>query len=179
MREIADGKTKHSPDLDAVWAAADLVGLSTPETFGPLLDSQNPAVRYWGIIGLRNAGAISPEWLSRVAERLHDPSSDVRLEAASWLGSFEIYREDSVAALVTALQDPDWWVALRACRGIEQLGKNASTAVGAVRSVYERNVHLPGDGAMFLAFSSSAFLKEMGEPIRPWDFSKEPAAGKP
>lgn len=108
-----------------------------------------------------------------------DPSSDVRLEAASWLGSFEIYREDSVAALVTALEDPDWWVALRACRGIEELGKNASTAVGAVRSVYERNVHLPGDGAMFLAFSSSAFLKEMGEPIRPWDFSKEPAAEKP
>ena len=179
MREIADGKTTHSPDLDAAWAAADLVGLRTPETFGPLLDSEDPAVRYWGIIGLRNASVISPEWLSRVAQRLHDPSSAVRLEAASWLGSFEVYREDSVTTLVTALEDPDWWVALRACRGIEQLGPNASSALGAVRSVYERNVDLPGDGAMFLAFSSSAFLKEMGEPIRPWDFSKEPAAGKP
>lgn len=179
MREIADGKTTHSPDLEAAWAAADLVGLGTPETFGPLLESDDPAVRYWGIIGLRNASVTAPEWLSRVAERLHDPSPAVRLESASWLGSLEVYREDSVTTLVTALEDPDWWVALRACRGIEQLGKNASAAVGAVRSVYERNVDLPGDGAMFLAFSSSAFLKEMGEAIRPWDFSKEPAAGKP
>ncbi len=55
IRNIMLGESDHQPDFDAAWAAADMVGKGTKDELFGLLESPDPAVRYWAIIGLRFA----------------------------------------------------------------------------------------------------------------------------
>ena len=53
IRDILEGKTNHAPDLDAAWAAADVVGTKNRDSLVTHLRSLNAADRYWAIVGMR------------------------------------------------------------------------------------------------------------------------------
>jgi hypothetical protein len=40
-----------------------------------------------------------------------------------------------------------------------------------MKKLYALNRHRKGDAALFLAFSSGAFLERLGEKTEPWDFT--------
>ncbi|MGI9241448.1 MAG: sulfatase-like hydrolase/transferase [Verrucomicrobiales bacterium] len=172
MRDIALGETNHAPDLDAAWAAADLVGSTDLETLVAGLSSASPAVRYWAVLGLRSRSPIPPAELS---DHLDDTAPCVRIEAASWLAEQDQHRDTALQRLASELGNEDWSVALQACRAIELLGETASSLTPIMRDLYERTRHTKGDDNLFLAFSSGAFLEALGEKTERWDFS--PGAG--
>jgi|MDTC01.2.fsa_nt_gb arylsulfatase A-like enzyme len=179
--DITQGVTNHWPDLHEAWAAANLVG--KPNALSQMLNnlqSHAVAVRYWAVIGLRQAAMADSQTLTKVAEHLEDTAPSVRIETAAWLARHDDYQQRALSVLTKDLQHTDWWVALRACRAIELLGKRAASATEAMRAVHERTrPNTQSDANLFLAFSSSAFLKGLGEDIQPWDFSPEAKGREP
>lgn len=173
LREIALGKGKTRLDLGAIWDAADLVGKGTRDELIGLSHSDNDAIRFWGIIGLRQAFAGDVSGIDECSRLMDDESVAVRMEAASWLAEVsDRHRDKALQVLAREVSHQDWWVALRACRAIESLGPKAQSLVPVMEAVHTRHRNAPGDGSLFLAFSSSAFLEQMGMRIEPWDFSR-------
>ena len=172
LRDILLGKSNHQPDLDAAWAAADLVDRGSEQQLLTLLKSTDPSERYWGIIGLRSRDYEGKE---KVVDFLDDIAPSVRIETADWLARDEKHRQAALARLKSELGHNDWWVALRACRAIELLGMEAKPLLPAMKELYAANRNKKGDGPFYLAFSSGAFLDQFGEPTKRWDFS--PGAG--
>lgn len=176
LRNVVLGETNHHPDLQEEWKAADLVGRGSKKHLLSLLKSPDPSVRFWGIIGLRNAGFADQSLWKQSHDFLADISPVVRIETASWLASAPSeYRKEAVQVLITELRSPDWWTALRACRAIELLGRKAKEALPVMRKLYESTRHEKGDENFFIAFSSGAFLAKLGQATDPWDFT--PNAG--
>lgn len=173
IQDIVEGKTQHRPELEAIWTAADRVGTGSVAELTELLDSGDPCVRYWGVIGLRHAAFEDEVVRGRNVDHLMDASAAVSIEAASWLAHFEESREAALGVLAAALDNEDWWTALRACRAIELLGEKAVSLKPQMRSVYDRTRHGEGDGNLYLAFSAGAFLEKLGEPTEAWDFTPE------
>ena len=172
LHDILLGKSDHQPNLEVAWKAADLVGRSNSAAALKLLQSADPSERYWAILALRVGGY---EDRGRVVDHLDDISTAVRIEAADWLAQEGKHREVALACLARELVHEDWWVALRACRAIELLGKDARAALPSMKNLYTRNRNKKGDGPFYLAFSAGAFLDGLGEATQPWDFS--PGAG--
>lgn len=176
IRVITTGGTPHRPDLEAVWAAADLVGFGSREELLALTQSGDDAVRFWGVIGLRYASPHDEALLEQLYDLMDDISPDVRIEMAHWMAdASETHRAAALKVLVAELDNPNWWTALRACRSIELLGGKASSLRLFMKRIYRETRHAPGDENFFLAFSAGAFLDKLGEKTEPWDFT--PAAG--
>lgn len=172
LRDIVTGKTATRPDLAALWNAADLVGSDNPAHLEQLLELDDPGKRFWGVLALRQAGYS--QW-DQLLPLLEDPAPCVRIETALYLGYQDDFRDEAVQLLIEELDNEDWWSALRACRAIELLGRRAEKALPAMKALYKRTRHAPGDGNFYLSFSAGAWLDAMGEPIEPWDFT--PGAG--
>lgn len=172
LYDIIRGKTAHRPSLERAWAAADLVGTAPPAKQLALLKSDDPSERYWAVIGLRQ---IEFAEVDKVAPHLEDVAPSVRIETADWLARSKKHQKAALGVLVRELNHKDWWVALRACRAIELLGKEAESAKFAMRRLYDANREKKGDGPFYLAFSSGAYLEQFGEPTKAWDFA--PGAG--
>ncbi len=170
--EIAAGGSDHRPNLEAIWEAADLVGRGTREELLELIEDGDDAIRFWGVIGLRYAFPDDQALLEDLYDRMDDISPVVRIEMASWMADRSPeYRGEALEVLSAALNQPDWWTALRACRAIELLGAKAQSLMPVMESLYLRTRNAPGDENFFLAFSAGAFLDAMGIPTEPWDFS--------
>ena len=172
LHDILRGKSDHQPDLAKAWSAADLVGRSDFGTALKLLQSDDPIERYWAILALRVGGYENRE---RLVDYMEDISASVRIEAADWLAREGSSRKAALECLIRELAHEDWWVALRACRAIELLGKDARAALPSMRELYDKNRMRKGDGPFYLAFSAGAFLDGLGEATQPWDFA--PGAG--
>ncbi|MEM7385089.1 MAG: hypothetical protein AAF514_09105, partial [Verrucomicrobiota bacterium] len=171
LAEITAGRTSHQPDLKAAWVAADLVGRGTVDDFRQNLKAHDPAIRFWAIRGLRHLGKENPDLMGMAADHLEDVSPSVRIETAGWLGRGDQHREAALARLALDLKHPDWWTALQACRAIELLGKKAKPLLPAMEEVHWKHRYEAGDQHLFLAFSSGAFLENMGKKIDPWVFT--------
>jgi hypothetical protein len=172
MREIALGESNHRPDLDAIWAAADLVGKGTRDEFLDLVHSGDDSIRFWGVIGLRQGFPKDEALLEDLYDTMDDISAPVRIEMAAWMAAeSEKYRGEAVQVLGRELFHEDWWTALRACRAVELLGIKAKALLPVMETLYNRHRDVAGEGSLFLSFSSGAFLEKMGMPTEPWDFS--------
>ena len=100
IRDIAVGKTNHRPDLETIWAAADLVGFGTREELLELTGSGDDAVRFWGVIGLRYAFPEDENLLEELYDLMDDISPAVRIEMAHWMAdASETYRADALKVL--------------------------------------------------------------------------------
>jgi hypothetical protein len=167
-----------------ITAAAAMVGREDAlEDQTELLADPDAAVRYWAAIGL-GASARSP---AKSREALHtalaDPSSSVRIAAAGALArharlaaaaapepgdgpAADPQGQADLAAALSVLQKEllgdDLDAALLACRTIELLGDRARPAVGSMRSTAARFEDAEGDQALFIRFSTSAFLSRLG-----------------
>lgn len=172
LRDIALGKTDHRPDLARIWAAADLVGKGTRAELLDLVHDGDAAVRYWAIVGLRHAFPQDEALLEELYDSTDDISAPVRIEAAAWMAEVsEEHRAEAVQVLGRELVGEDWWTVLRACRAVELLGEKAVALLPVMETLYARNRFAEGVGPQFISFSSGAFLKQMGMPTEPWDFS--------
>lgn len=172
LREIAEGKTSHRPDLERIWATADLVGKGGREELLELARDGDAAVRFWAIVALRVAFPKDEALLEELYDAMDDVDVAVRIEAASWMADVsEKNRYEAVQVLGRELISEDWWTALRACRAVELLGQKATALIPVMETLYARTRFAEGDGAMYLAFSSGGFLKKMGMPTEPWDFA--------
>jgi N-sulfoglucosamine sulfohydrolase len=172
MREIAQGESDHRPDLESIWAAADLVGKGTREELMDLVHSGDDSTRFWGTIGLREAFPDDEKLLEDLYDSMDDISVPVRIEMAAWMADkSEKYRGEAVQVLGRELFHEDWWTSLRACRAVELLGLKAKALLPVMETLYNRHRNASGEGSLFLAFSSGSFLEKMGMPTEPWDFS--------
>lgn len=172
IREITTGLSNHRPDLKAIWAAADLVGKGGREELFELVESGNDAIRYWGILGLRHAYPEDQDLLEKLYDSMDDISVAVRLEMAAWMAeASEKHREAAIQVLGRELNHENWWTALQACRATELLGVKAQALLPVMETLHRHHRSHGGEGSLFLAFSSGAFLKAMGMPTEPWDFS--------
>lgn len=175
IREITEGLTNHHPDLERVWATADLVGFGKRDELIDLAHDGDAAVRFWAIIALRNAFPADAALLDELVDTIDDVNVAVRIEAAAWMAEGSpAHRGEAVEVLGRELVSEDWWTALRACRAVELLGTKATSLLPVMESLYQRNRFAEGEGPFFLAFSSGAYLKKMGMPTEPWDFSPKP-----
>lgn len=175
IRDITTGMTDHRPDLERVWAAADLVGFGTREELLALVHEGDAAVRFWAIIALRHAHPQDGDLLAELYDSMDDVNAAVRIEAAAWMAEASPdHRAEAIQVLGREVIADDWWTALRACRAVELLGTKAVALLPVMETLYARHRFAEGDGAMYLAFSSGAFLQQMGMPTEPWDFSPKP-----
>lgn len=176
IRDILKDKTKTAPDLDAAWAAADVVGTKDRDALIRLLASPNATDRYWALVGMRVDFTNDSLLHDLATNSLSDEAADVRIEAAGWLAESSLqYRDRALENLINDTALKDWWSALRACRAIELLGPKAEPLLPQMQELYSKHRNQPGDQSFFLAFSSGAFLDQLGSETIPWDFT--PGAG--
>ncbi len=172
IREITEGKTNHHPDLIALWNAADLVGSQDRVKLLKNLHDWEPPVRYWAVVALHHAFPNDPAILEALFDSMDDIEPSVRIESAAWMAQVsEVHRDEALAVLGRELESEDWWTALRACRAVELLGETAKPLLPTMEMLYAQNRFADGDAALFLSFSSGAFLEKMGKRTTPWDFS--------
>ncbi len=153
--------------------AASQVGNSSEETLLASLGDDDPGVRYWGAVGFSAAKSLSGKALGALTNALSDDVLNVRIEAANALA-----RHDNlgipISVLAEVLESDNLAAVQHAARVIELLGERALAALPAVAECDARmnRIRPPDtsplivdpelDKAMFISFSTNAFLKRFG-----------------
>jgi arylsulfatase A-like enzyme len=160
-QEMARDSKKYP--LDTILEAADLVGRGAGKRDALLanLTAEDPAVRLWAVIGLRNLGEDARPAAGALEKALADASAPVRIEAAGALAELGKAKE-AVAALTKELATESQSAVLRACRTLELMGEAARPAAGAVRAVLATEHAKKGPLGMFVRFSAEALLETLG-----------------
>jgi N-sulfoglucosamine sulfohydrolase len=126
-----------------------------------LLQDPDAAVRYWAAVGLRASVRSTHASNDALTAALEDESPVVRIATADALA----HHGDTGPALNLLrreLESEDLDVALLASRTIELLGNDARSARRAMRAAAARYAEVEGDRAMFIRFSTGAFLDRLG-----------------
>ena len=168
------GQAGRVPMADILQAAAQ-VGVASERVFLKNLDSDNPAIRYWGAIGLAVRPVISDFSKRKLRRKISDPSQAARIEIANALATHGDI-PNALPALIDSMQHENLIVVTHAARIIELLGKKANSARHAIEEALKRadrirppdtpaTIVLPGDKdlAMFVSFSCRAFLNKLDE----------------
>jgi arylsulfatase A-like enzyme len=158
-----------------ITGAAALVGRGDAlEDQTGLLGDPEPAVRYWAAVGLRASERSSEESRDALRTALSDEAAVVRIAAAAALArharkddaeeeepspddldlAFRVLREE--------LKSDDLDAALLACRAIELSDAQGPPTVRAMRQAAARFEDAEGDQALFIRFSTDAFLRRKG-----------------
>ena len=161
-----------------ITGAAALVGREDSlEEQAELLADPDAAVRYWAAVGLTASSRATDESREGLRAALKDPSAVVRIAAAGALARHA--REEDPEEASAASEEPDDLdaafailreelrgddldAALLACRAIELLGARTGPTVRAMRQAADRYADVEGDQALFIRFSTSAFLGRLG-----------------
>jgi len=153
--------------------AASLVGNGSEKALLRNLTHNDPGVRYWGAVGFSAAESLSPKSVASLTEALTDDVLTVRIEAANALARHS-HTENSIPVLAAALEEENLAAVQHAARAIELLGEKAIAALPAVKACDARmkTIRPPGtspvvvdpekDGAMFVGFSTEAFIERFG-----------------
>jgi len=183
---------KNSYNQQRLVAAARQVGNATTAQFVRNLRDKDAGVRFWGAVGLSGIEDLSvkPSLLNRLSktlglsgetsspseallEALKDESITVRIEAANALARHGNAKK-AIPILTKALESRNLAAVQHAARTVELLGATAKAAVPAMKACDARMkvIRPPGtspvvvqpekDAAMFVIFSTEAFLKEHG-----------------
>lgn len=153
--------------------AASQVGRAPEKALLANLTHDDPGVRYWGAVGFSAAKSLSPKAIDSLTDALGDDIPNVRIEAANALARHGRLGK-SISALADALEEANLAAVQHAARTIELLGEKALAALPAVAACDARmkTIRPPGtspvivdtekDKAMFVGFSTEAFLKRFG-----------------
>ena len=103
------------------------------------LDDEDPAVRFWAVIGLTNAAGesepsatLDAPAVDALQKTLADPSVEVRIACAETL--CRVGREESgVPVLIDALSHESFWVRLEAANALDRIGEKARPALAALQ----------------------------------------------
>ncbi len=96
-----------------------------------LLSRDDPALRWWGAVGLGHVGAGAAAAAADLGKALGDASWDVRLAAADALRAMG-RPEEAIPAFREALRHESAFVRLAALNGIDRLGAGAKPLVGDI-----------------------------------------------
>jgi N-sulfoglucosamine sulfohydrolase len=159
--------------LEDLVSAATKVGSADEAIFVEELESWNPAVRYWGAIGLAAVEGISAKGKRALQNGLKDGSAAVRIECAGVLVRSGDAK-DALRVLTRELKNENFTVVLHAARTIELLGVRAKPAIRAMERLVKRCYAIrPADTpptvvasgredlAMFTAMSANGFLSRV------------------
>ena len=139
-------ETAHDPKANPLKELAEAADLASQmsETNVPalvrLLGHGDPAVRYWGAVGLVALGEGAAPAAEALREALTDSAPGVRVEAAEALalcGGLE----EALPVLIQALQHESALIRLRAINVLDRLGPKAKPALPAIRKA-----GMEGDG---------------------------------
>jgi len=98
------------------------------------------AVRFWGVIGLTNAGAREDKVVQSLQNMLADPSVEVQIVAAEALCRLD-QSDPALAALAEALAHPSYWVRLQAANVLDRIGDKAQPVRGAIETAVADQSH--------------------------------------
>ncbi len=121
--------------LDNLLAAADLANArqtANLPALEKLLGHEDPALRWWGALGLVALGAEAKPAEPALRKALADPSPEVRIAAAEAIGNLG---DDAaaLAVLTAALKDESEFVRLAALNVLDRFGARAKPALPAIR----------------------------------------------
>jgi HEAT repeat protein len=108
-------------------------GEATRAKMKQALADPDPAVRYWGCIGLAAQGKVEASSIEALEAALSDPSPTVRMAAADGLVR-RVGPQQAVPVLVAGLQDDNEWVRLQAIHGLDRLGKQAQPVASSIEA---------------------------------------------
>lgn len=160
-------------DQSRLIKAASQVGQGSEREFLANLNHPDPGVRYWGAVGFSAAESLSDNALTALTKALEDIIPNVRIESANALVRHG-RTEKSISVLIDALEEENLAAVQHAARVIELLGEKALSALPAVAACDARmltirppdtsplDVDPEMDKAMFVGFSTQAFLKRFG-----------------
>ncbi len=179
--ELIDGTTPYelargsgNYDQSILVAAASQVGVGSEGELLANLTHGDPGVRYWGAVGFSAARSLSNKAIEALTDALDDPIPNVRIEAANALARHGNL-DQSIETLAKELESENLAAVQHAARAIELLGEKAITALPAVAACDARMkvIRPPGtspivvdpvlDKAMFVGFSTEAFLARFGK----------------
>lgn len=170
--------------LERILPAAELVGAgpAARDEQVRLLGDSDPAVRYWGAVGLRDLGADARPAAAVLEKAIDDPSPPVRIEAAAVLVSLGEHPR-AIEVLAKDLEGcasggggggggGDLDAALRAARALQLLGERARTALPAMRRILalaasREDDPVDGDPWMFLRFTLEPAVGALEKPAKP------------
>jgi len=133
--------------LPALTGAARLAGARDPSNvpaLGALLSGDDPALRWWGAVGLGYLGAGAAAAASDLTKALGDASWDVRLAAADALRAMG-RPEEAIPVFREALRHESAFIRLGALNGIDRLGAAAKPLVVDIEAAkMTAKGHVPG-----------------------------------
>lgn len=132
---VAVRRTPTAYPFDRIAAAADLANRRDPAARPQLVDllqDADPAVRYWGAVGLGALGETGAPAADALRAALRDAAPIVRVAAADGLCR-QGRPEPALPVLIQALQDNNEWVRLAAVNVLDRLDGQAQPAADALR----------------------------------------------
>ncbi|MBN1816671.1 MAG: sulfatase-like hydrolase/transferase [Sedimentisphaerales bacterium] len=100
------------------------------------LRNEDPAVRYWGAIGLGHIGAEAEPAFDFLLAALQDSSAVVAVAAARTLWKLD-RTQRAVAVLTEKLQSPFEWIRLYAAIVLDEMGQEAQPAIPALQNALQ------------------------------------------
>lgn len=150
--------------LARIYEVADLVGRPTKEykDFAVFLSDSEPAVRYWGVIGLMALGELPDSAISQLQASLEDDSPEVRIAAAEALCRIN-NPENALQVLAKDLESSDLYVRLHAASTLAVIGPYAAPARHSIMKILgERG---SGDMWMFTQWALARCCRQLAWPI--------------
>jgi N-sulfoglucosamine sulfohydrolase len=125
--------------MQRIAAAADLANRRDPASVSQLtalLDDEDPAVRYWGAIGLGALGKQAESAASKLNEKLADSAGWVQVAAADALCRMDRY-DRAVPVLTESLKHDNDWVRLQAINIVDRIGERGRPALPVLKEALD------------------------------------------
>ena len=171
LYDFARNGTQYGYDQQRLVEIAKKVGSAPSDEFADDLKAKDPNVRYWAALGLSASKKLTNKAIKTLHTALNDSSISVRIESANALARHG-HLGKSIAVLADSLDSNNLAAVQHAARCIELLGKAAQAAIPAMKKCDKRMkvIRPPGtspvivqpdkDAAMFILFSTEAFLRD-------------------
>ena len=160
--EMAQDDEKYP--LARIYAAADAVGRpeKSYQDFEAFFADADPAVRYWGVIGLMSMTELPQRAVSRLYELLDDSSPEVRIASAEALCRLQ-KPEKAVQVLGKELRSSDPYVRLLAASTLAVINGHAAGARDPILEIIgEKGT---GDMWMFTQWALARCCRQLNWPI--------------
>lgn len=113
-------------------ASAALKGREAIDLLKQRMNDEDPAVRYWAIIGLGNLGSEARPTKEKLQKAMKDSSASVRIAAARAMCHLGEEKQ-ALTTLIQELRSPEEWVRLNAAIVLDEINEKARPAIPALK----------------------------------------------
>jgi arylsulfatase A-like enzyme len=143
--------------LEAIMAAASLVGTGQESKIVEALKSTEGGVQYWGVIAAQNLPVKSPAMIEALISTLENTTPSVQIAAAEVLcqlgGS-----PKGLSVLMKWVNDDRPAVALQAARSLVEIGTQVKPVAAELKDVQGKYLSPPGGQRKYKDFEYSSFI---------------------